>query len=268
MTAPAPTDPPAAPVDPAAPAPVAPPTPAHMPPVAPAPPVAPPATPPPADDTDDPDDTTVSAAERKARREAKNLRDRLQAETTQREALAAQVADLVAKAEKSAGLEESWAKLAAVFNPAAAGEPVDPAKLAEQLAAEKLAAETTNAAALGERDTVIRTLRIEQAAERAARLAGVDSDALLDSRTFATTLANLDPASSTFTADLASAVEAAVAANPKLKVAPVAVRGGVEIPGRSGGSDQLTLEQVKGMKPAEIEAARKAGRLSNLGFGA
>jgi hypothetical protein len=267
MTAPAPTDPPAPPVDPAVPAPVATPTPAQMPPVAPAPPAAPPATPPPADDTDDPDDATVSAAERKARREAKNLRDRLAASTAQQDALAAQVADLVAKAEKAAGLEASWAKLAAVFNPAA-DEPVDPAKLAEQLAAEKLAAEQTNAAALAERDAQIRALTVRTSLPGAFAQHGADPELTTAVLTASGALSKLDPAAATFQADLASAVEAAVAANPKLKAAPVAVRGGVEIPGRSGGSDQLTLEQVKGMKPEQIEEARKAGRLKNLGFGA
>jgi len=47
----------------------------------------------------------------------------------------------------------------------------------------------------------------------------------------------------------------------------VAVRSGAEIPGRTGGSDQLTLEQVKELAkkdPAALEKARKEGRLKNV----
>jgi hypothetical protein len=83
-------------------------------------------------------------------------------------------------------------------------------------------------------------------------------------------LGKLDPTADTFAADLESACEAAVDGNPKLKIAPVAVRSGAEIPGGSGGTDQLTLEQVRDMaksNPSALEKARKDGRLRNLGIG-
>jgi hypothetical protein len=268
MTAPTdPAAPPAPPVDPPAPTPPAPPapSPADMPPVSPTPPAQPPAPTGPADDLDD-DDGGPDPAARKARREAKNLRERLAAATAQQDALAAQVADLVEKAKKSAGLEESWAKLAAVFNPAA-DEPVDPAKLAEQLAAEKTAMEQATAQQLAERDAQIRALTVRASLPTAFARHSADPELTTAVLTASGALTTLDPTAATFAADLASAVEAAVAANPKLKIAPVAVRSGAEIPGGSGGTDQLTLEQVQSMKPAEIDAARKAGRLKSLGIG-
>jgi hypothetical protein len=69
---------------------------------------------------------------------------------------------------------------------------------------------------------------IELAAYKASAKAGVNADALLDSRSFLSKVADLDPASETFETDIAKAVSAAVEANPLLKGSPVtpAVSGG------------------------------------------
>jgi len=219
----------------------------------------------PVDDVDTDDtDTTVSAAERKARREAKALRDRLKASDDARAALEQRMAGYEQSAAEAATLKAQMDALAAVFNPQG-DEPVDPAKLAEQLAAEKATAEAEAAKALADRDAQLRSLRVEQAAERAARAAGVEAEALLDSRTFRATVDKLDPSSETFKADLASAIEAAVAANPKLKVAPVATRSGAEIAGRSGATDQITdRAKIASMSPEEIAKATADGRFSRL----
>lgn len=256
---PAPEGTPAAPVE--TPAPPAPPSPAQMPQqTAPAPSPAPEGD---QDGGDDTGDDPVSAAERKARREAKNLRDRLQAEAQAREALAQQVAELAPLASKASEMEQTLAKLAAVFNPQT-DEPVDPAKLAEQLAAEKAAAEESAAAALAERDAQIRELTVKAALPTAMAKASADPDLTLAVLTASGALSKLDPTAESFTADLESAVKAAVESNPKLKVAPVAVRSGAEIPGRSGGSDQVTRDQLAKMTPEQIEKARVEGRLKNL----
>lgn len=270
MSSPIPTEPTQQATDPAANVPAEPatpaaPSPADMPQAAPAPQTAPqPAAPQADDDPEGSEFDSETPDVRKMRRENKSLRDRMKAAEDESKGLAERLAELAEKANKTDALEGTLAKLAAVFNPAAAEEPVDPAKLAEQLAADKAAAEQAAAAQIAERDLQLRNLRVEQAAEKAARKAGVDVDALLDSRTFASTLAGLDPAGATFNTDLESAVAAALTLNPKLKTAPVAVRSGAEIAGRSGGTDQLTLEQVRGMKPEEVDAARIAGRLKSL----
>jgi small-conductance mechanosensitive channel len=160
---------------------------------------------------------------------------------------------------ETASLKDILAKLSAVLNPDA-NTPPDPAKLAEQLTA----AQAETAKVTAEYQKEIRDLTIR------ASLPGVLSKAnakpgLTEKVLIADgVLAKLDPSSDTFQADLESAVNAALEQNPDLKVAPVAKRSGAEIPGRSGGSDQLTREQLKGMKPEQIEKARQDGRLRTL----
>lgn len=69
---------------------------------------------------------------------------------------------------------------------------------------------------------------IELAAYKASVKADVNPDALLDSRSFISKVADLDPTSDTFDTDIAQAVSAAVEANPLLKTVPdtPAVSGG------------------------------------------
>jgi len=166
------------------------------------------------------------------------------------------------QAAESASLKDVLAKLNMVLNPDA-NTPPDPAKLAEQLTAAQ--AETAKVAA--EKDLTIRNLTIRAALPNA--LAKVSADPSLTEAVLTANgaLAKLDPSSDTFAADLELAVAAAMEQNPRLKMdAPVAPsrKSGAEIPGRSGGSDQLTIEQVRAMKPEQIEEARKAGKLRTL----
>ena len=163
-------------------------------------------------------------------------------------------------------LRDQFAAIGAIFNPDA-NQPPDPAQLAEQLQAAQAETALVSAA----KDQEIRNLTIRASLPNVLAKAHADP-ALTEAVLTATgALGKLDPSSDTFTADLELAVSAAMEANPRLKVdAPVAPskRSGAEIPGRSGGSNQLTLEQVRAMKPADIDKARKEGRLTSLGVGA
>ncbi|MFY7065990.1 hypothetical protein ACOQFV_09025 [Nocardiopsis changdeensis] len=73
-----------------------------------------------------------------------------------------------------------------------------------------------------ERESALRQLTVERAAERAAREHGADVDTLLDSRTFASKLADLDPAADDFAATVSDLVKQTVDSNPKYRVAPAA----------------------------------------------
>ncbi|WP_329148803.1 hypothetical protein OIU91_21305 [Streptomyces sp. NBC_01456] len=91
------------------------------------------------------------------------------------------------------------------------GQEADPAQLTAQLTASQAQARQT---------------AVELSVYRHAAEAGGDADALLDSRAFATSLDDLDPAD---TAAIQAAIEAAVTANPKLATAPTGpARGGAE----------------------------------------
>lgn len=89
----------------------------------------------------------------------------------------------------------------------------DPAKLAEQAAAAQTAA---------------RTSAVQLAVFRAAAGHQADPDALLDSSSFMSSLAELDPSADGFGDKVSAAIKAAVEKNPKLKA--------VQAAGRSGGS--------------------------------
>jgi hypothetical protein len=198
----------------------------------------------------------------KLRKENANWRTKLR-ETEA--AVAAQQAERETEKAEAASLKETLAKLAAVLNPDA-NQPPDPAKLAEQLTAAQ--AETAKVQAQYQKE--IRDLTIRAALPNVLSKAHADPALTEAVLTASGALGKLDPSSDTFAADLELAVSAAMEANPRLKVdAPVAPskRSGAEIPGRSGGSNQLTREQLAGMKPAEIDKARKEGRLTSLGVG-
>lgn len=252
-----------APVDvPADPAPVAalPPTstvpsPANMP--ASQPPVAAaPTTEKPADKPDGEENAELA----KVRREAANYRTKLR----EQEAAAATAAKAAEESTaESASLKDILAKLSAVLNPDA-NTPPDPAKLAEQLTAAQ--AETAKVAAEYQKE--IRDLTIRASLPGVLAKANADPTLTEAVLTANGALAKLDPAADSFAADLESAVAAAVDANPRLKVAPVAARSGAEIPGRSGGSEQLTREQVAQLAktPGALDKARREGRLKSLGI--
>lgn len=192
----------------------------------------------------------------KLRKENADWRTKLRA---QEEASATALKAAEASTAESASLKDMLAKLSAVLNPDA-NTPPDPAQLAEQLTAAQ--AETARVA--GEKDQMIRDLTIRAALPSVLSKASADPQLTEAVLTANGALAKLDPSSDTFAADLASAVAAAMENNPRLKVAPVTARSGAEIPGRSGGSDQLTREQLKGMKPEQIEKARQEGRLRTV----
>lgn len=82
-------------------------------------------------------------------------------------------------------------------------DETDPEKVAEQAQA-----------TVAERDAEIRAMKVERGAEKAARKAGADVDALTDSRQFATEAAQLDPADDGFGDAMAALVERYVEDNP------------------------------------------------------
>ncbi|MFJ9558281.1 hypothetical protein ACIRPH_31125 [Nocardiopsis sp. NPDC101807] len=106
--------------------------------------------------------------------------------------------------------------------------------------------------AAADRDAELRALRVETAAAKAARAHGADVDALLDSRSFADKLGELNPSDGGFPAALDALVKTTVKDNPKYKAmgpAPAASSGDF-----SGGS---------GDKPPtrnDIDDFRKARR--------
>jgi len=115
-------------------------------------------------------------------------------------------------------------------------EPLDPAKLTESLTTSQAEAKQA---------------RVELAVFRNAAAAGGDPAALLDSASFLKSLDSLDPADS---AAVTAAVQAAVAANPRLGVAPAGPQAPKPNPaqGASGGGTPPNID-------AEIDAAVKAG---------
>lgn len=146
------------------------------------------------------------------------------------------------------------AKLAAVLKAAGLDTAEDPAETARKAAAERDA-----------KDTELRQLRVERAAEKAGRKAGADVDALLDSRGFSSAIGKLDPAADDFTDRLTRAVEKALEDNPRLKAAPsVPARSVPDPSGARDNTGQLTRADLKGMTPEQISEARKAGRLTAL----
>ncbi|WP_053619627.1 hypothetical protein [Nocardiopsis sp. NRRL B-16309] len=92
--------------------------------------------------------------------------------------------------------------------------PPDPEKLTAQLTETAKERDATQAE--------LRTMRVERAAEKAAREHGADVDTLLDSRSFANKLAGLDPTDSGFSEAVSDLVRATVDSNPKYKAAQVA----------------------------------------------
>ena len=77
---------------------------------------------------------------------------------------------------------------------------------------------------------------------------GVDASALTDSRAFTSAIKDLDPASSTFAADVKKAAQEAAEQNPRLKAAPAAGTAGTDHAGGSG-------EDTGGKSPEDIVAA-------------
>ncbi len=209
---------------------------------------------------------TESAAE--SARLAKLGRENAKYRTERNElqaALEAQKAEREQERAEAAQLKETMAKVAAIFNPDA-NQPPDPAKLVEQIAARDAEIAKVTAEWHQERNT----LKVEAALPGVLADAKADPGLTMAVLTASGALAKIDPSSDTFKADLASAVAAAIEANPRLKVDTPVVqtrKSGAAIPGRSGGSNQLTREQLKGMSSTEIVEAQKKGLLRNLASG-
>ena len=97
---------------------------------------------------------------------------------------------------------------------------------------------------------------------KAAGSAGADPNRLLDSNTFMSSVAGLDPADG---AAVTAAIKSAIAGNPLLKAVQAAAASGGEL-GGSGEQSQFTEEQFARIAndPEAIVAAQKAGLLRNL----
>jgi hypothetical protein len=77
--------------------------------------------------------------------------------------------------------------------------------------------------------------KIQLAVYRSASKAGADPDALLDSRSFLTSVRELDTTAKDFDALVAAEIKSAIEKNPKLKTTPTgAGRSGGEFPGGTG----------------------------------
>ena len=176
------------------------------------------------------------------------------AEKAAEQRAAEQQAELVKKFAAAFGLDTGEEK------------PPTPEELAKQL--EEARGETK-----ASRDQARQT-QVELAVYRSAGKHGGDPDALLDSRGFARAIADLDPSSASFAADMEKAVKDAVEANPKLAVVkpaepkPAVPAGGAPMSGAPGGKKQLGAEDVKRMTPEQIVKAKAEGRLTSyLGGG-
>lgn len=137
---------------------------------------------------------------------------------------AAAATDLLSKVRQAFGLESD-------------GENDDPKTVAERAQA-----------AAAEKDAELRTLRIERAAERAARKAEVDPDALLDSRSFATAVAKLDPADAAFNDDLAELIKKTAESNPHIKIAKEKAGPSstdMSDGGEGGGTGRQTIDDMR-----------------------
>lgn len=121
--------------------------------------------------------------------------------------------------------------------------------------------------------------RVESQMTRLATRLGFDADAAMDSNRFMDDLAaaldekddnspehiaNLDPRSSAFAAELERALTSVLDKHPRFKARRFS--GGADNGPRegSGKPEQLTENDLKRMTPQQIEAARVAGKLNDL----
>lgn len=100
----------------------------------------------------------------------------------------------------------------------------------------------------------------ELAIFKAASTSGADPSRLLDSNSFMSSVAGLDPSDG---AAVSAAIQAAIAANPNLKAVQAAAASGTEL-GGSGETGQITEQQLAAMSPEQINKALRAGKLQHL----
>ncbi|WP_405659744.1 hypothetical protein [Streptomyces sp. RK9] len=142
------------------------------------------------------------------------------------------LADVTKRADEAAAERDQLrAALDAVnkaLNPGAEQGGQDPAALAASVA--------DRDKQLGQAAADLRAAQVELAAYRAAAAQGARADRLLNSRSFADTLAALDPADATFGDQLAATIKTAVDTDPDLYRAVVTpARGGAEFNGAPAG---------------------------------
>lgn len=130
-----------------------------------------------------------------------------------------------------------------------AEEPLDPAKLTEQLSA---------------KDQALRALTVERALDRAARKNGADEDLLAAVLAHKGDLGKLDPNAEDFATQLDALVKSTVESNPKLKAVRATGASGIELNGGTGEQGQITEQQLKTMSPEQIVQAQSKGLLRNL----
>ncbi|MET9429796.1 hypothetical protein [Streptomyces sp. NPDC003036] len=148
-----------------------------------------------------------------------------------------QLAEATTRAEQAAAeRDELRAALDAVtraLNPNGGESEQDPAALA--------AAVAERDRLLSEHAAELRTARVELAVARVAADEGARGDRLLNSRSFLTSVADLDPLDSGFADKLTSAIKAAVDADPDLyRANATPPRGGGEFNGPPAGERRAT----------------------------
>ncbi|MBF6332383.1 hypothetical protein [Nocardia transvalensis] len=134
--------------------------------------------------------------------------------------------------------------------------PADPAELLAQATAKAEQAQALS----DQRATEARAARVELALYRAADAAGADATTLLDSRSFLATVADLDPSAAEFDDHITTAVERALADNPKFrKQSAPAVRSGGDLSAGPAGApavgDDTTVDALR-----KLRADRRARR--------
>lgn len=148
---------------------------------------------------------------------------------------------------KEKAAQEAQAELLTKLGLKPADEPADPAKVASDLAAARTAAADS-----------ARELAIYRAAP-----AGTDVNALLDSRSFLTTVASIDP---TDTTALAAAIGQAITNTPRLKTGQAPAASGTDLPGGQQTVRTYTRAQLRDTafyqaNKSDIEAALREGRI-------
>jgi hypothetical protein len=194
------------------------------PPATPAPPVAPPEPPTAPSPWENPE--AARAEIERLRRE--NAADRTAAKTAAADAVRQEYTDKIAVA---LGLKPDAA--------------TDPAALAAQIT------EAQASAAKAARELAI---------FKAASTSGADPSRLLDSNSFMSSVAGLDPNDG---AAVSAAIQAALTANPLLKAVQAAAASGTEL-GGSQETGQITEQQLAAMTDEEKHAALKEGKLAHF----
>jgi hypothetical protein len=202
-----------------------------------------------------------------AQRELKKLRDEAAGNRVKAKDLAEKLAA------KEAADAERMDKLAKAFG--VKPEELTPEQIAEQAQAER---DTSKAEAARLADAV-RQSKVELAVYRNAAALEADGNALLDSRSFLSEVAGLDPAADDFAEQVKAAITKTVDAQPQYKLtpgqpaappkpAPPAVsKPSAEFSSPPPPARQLTEADVKRMSPSEVVDAMDKGLLSSLGFG-